>query len=167
MNPLLEGSEVSQLALESGACGLLEISNELLKCRKSVKPRGIVSRAGSRDRTRSAFHRSWWKLRWMQLKWTRPAKFCSTKTDMVISALTLNNLFNCWELWQKCEENNQYKLYRFTNLALSVFISGYISGFKINFQKENKTINNYSFIEFNWGFFILFYFYLMINIEKT
>lgn len=53
MIPLLEGSEVSQLALESRACGLLEISTKLLKCRKSVKPRGIVSYGSGRDGTQS------------------------------------------------------------------------------------------------------------------
>lgn len=120
MIPLLEGSEVSQLALESRACGLLEISTELLKYRKSVKPRGIVSYASSRDGTRSPPGYVYQVLMGTvgtAFTWTHPAEFSSMNTDMFISVLTPNDLFNCKELGENWEENIQYKLYTFTNLV--------------------------------------------------
>lgn len=39
--------------------------------------------------------------------WTHPAKFSSMNTNMFISVLTLNDLFNCKELWENWEENIQ------------------------------------------------------------
>lgn len=104
MIPLLEGSEVSQLALESRACGLLETSTELLNesATRVWNPEDPTEfntwPAGTEPgHSRDVFIRSWWQTVLVIFTWTHPAWFPSTFAVLMYFVLPLDALITFWK----------------------------------------------------------------------